>query len=474
MKRRVWITVALCILLFVMACSAKSTDRGPVDAFDPPDFSPTPAPSDYIQPGNFSGPDSYAGRYVRNKTVHADMVPMARITLPKASYFVKPTPDGGAIAILQVTVGEVTNGDPDAALRVIRFATDGSVLWDKQYNEMLFKGYLVSCCITEDGGFAVSLRVNVQKGMSIAADMLWRFSSDGKLLFKTKDGITAGALDQIFAAPGGALLAAGIVERENKFSVSVLRFEKDGKIKEYEGAGTDALILSASRQSDSGLVLVCRCYADPAQDTASEIVSKIMSFDEHLNLQWSKRMTLNEDFSEVLAADSIAGALVRGAVKKTVEGSSMKLSVPVLFHFDAKGVMDWTYTVEEDGISQATKLADGRYIAGIQHWQSGPVTSRFAVFSPDGKLQVMLEPLYGFVEQIVPTDDGGFTAVLRQAVRQLPQPPYISSIWADTEAVVVHYDRELNIVWMRTINQYKHERWLDVVVPTTDDRLLIG
>ena len=64
MKRYGCILICLCLLMLFSACAVKSNDRGPADAFDPPDFSPSAAPSDYLQPGDLSGSDSYANRYV--------------------------------------------------------------------------------------------------------------------------------------------------------------------------------------------------------------------------------------------------------------------------------------------------------------------------------------------------------------------------------------------------------------------------
>ena len=232
-----WI-ILFAVTLMMLFSSCRPPVSTPSDPFDPPDFTPTQAPSDWTTIS------SHADTHVKVAPVALDKVPARHLSLPKnqSAELIKALSDGGCLAVSQVPVDEKDkSGNPVYYLRAIRFKADGSVMWDKQYNSDPFKGYMQKICVFSDSGFAVSLQIQlINSGSYSAVSRLCRFSSNGDLLWKTKDDqMKPGALDYIFAAKDGAVLAAGMLPVNNpdgsfgNNDIGLYRFEKDGTLSKY-------------------------------------------------------------------------------------------------------------------------------------------------------------------------------------------------------------------------------------------------
>jgi len=482
--RMIQLIFSLVVLLVFSSCSGFSV---PSDHFDPPDFTPTRTPTDWMVP------QSGVYRHTEIAAVALDKIPAYPIKLSKSQSFdfVKPLSDGGCLAVCQVLVnGNESSRDPMNYLQAIRFHANGTLMWDKQYNANPFQGYINSVCVFPDGGFAVSLQVTLNDStLYPSIDRLYRFSSEGGLLWISKDEQTVPrALQYLFATPNGAVITAGTtsaVKPDGSFDnndVTLLKFEKDGTRSSMVTIGTpeNDNLRNASYSSGTGLLL---SWATQLKDSAvtSGIayrqVSQIGCYDEDLHERWTSVIPLNENFFDVIALPNGEGSLAFASLVASQEDTSVTSSQSIFVYFDHDGARRWTYNVEEKKawMMAAAKLGDGRFIGGwFWNTEESGEESSLVVLSPSGSVLKTINPLPGILQQIVSTKDGGFTVILRQTVGAIPQPLYISSIWTDSEAIIAHYDSSLNLVWQRSIDQYKHEMRLDVIIPTPDDRLLIG
>lgn len=456
-----------------------------VDPFDPPDFTPTPAPSDWSRFELDLHP-------VAVEPVALDKIPVRRIALPEhlSSSLIQPTSDGGCLAV------SYTLADPNDAsgksgyyLRGTRFKADGSVLWDSRYENDPFTGYPVSLCIFPDDSFAVSIRLtDTASAEGLTLDQLVRFTAYGTKSWQSSEGQTAaGALDHLFAGPDGAVLAAGSVTTnqtdgnfENK--ISLLRFDKGGGLSgqlQVSGSGNQ-LLSDAAYTEESGLVLVWWRETTGEQSSPNAGFTQIAQagcFGADFSQKWIKEMEPGINLYNVQILPDGKGILAFGNAPAP-EGFVPDTAVlSTIFHLTSQGSLDWTYSPDEANkwLMNAAMLSDGRIIAGKYDGgaESGNISS-LLVFPEDSQTPEVLAGLPGTVQQLIPTRDGGITAVSQQSVRTIPQPPYVSSIWTDTAVIIAHYDRYLKLVWQRTIDQYKHSLRGDIVIATVDDRLLVG
>jgi hypothetical protein len=477
-------------LLAVVAGAALWIWLGPLslapDPFDPPDFTPTPAPSDWMT----------ITRDLRPATVKAiapRKIPATRLELPADLYAweILPTSDGGCLAIYSIQPDQDQSGSPPLSIiRVIHFKADGTILWDRRYDDHPFRIQNVSACLFADDSFAVGLKAWAGSSADSAlTNWLLRFSDDGTLEWQTEESEHPGALEFIFAAGDGSVLAAGTTEvrsggEADNLRVGLLRFSADGHLaaKNILPSENARLLYDAAYDQATGLVLLLRRSLNgaPGQGPAYVEVSVLGCFTPDLTGKWSVELKQGEYLNQIRILPEQKGIIAIGGAP-AVSGAN-PVNLPKLSHFTAQGVPDWSYSSPNPAawISLAVSLSDVRYVAGLYSYDddSGEKTSLLLFPAGAGAsgspVPRELAILPGVVQQLVPTRDGGLTAILRQSVRTLPQPPYVSSIWTDTEAIVVHYSSAMKITWQRKIDLHKHSTQADVIVATVDDRLLVG
>ncbi len=439
--------------------------------------------------------------YTPVEPIAPEKVPVSEIELPENQNadFLKALGDGGCLA---VSTCPAQGADPKKTsvqvLRVLRFAPDGSLQWTCQYDEFPFEGYVQSMCVFPDGGFAVGLRRNPSGfGQSSSGDCLFRFSPIGKLRWSTEASkVAVGALERLFALPGGALLTAGTVPSTREGvtgadnDVGLSRFEADGRLtatRTYGEKGYDTLG-AVDWAENTGLVASWR-----SETGISSLVCVGLDLSENWNVRLEEGTSLYEiqplpRGEGVLAAGTVAIPLEKGeTAPEGVVGTSLNHST--LFRFDGAGDLRWKWVSEDprDWVQAMAQLEDGRIVMVTSKYRedTGPIT-RLQVLSREGIILTQLpdagekqgsgasERLPGTILKIVPTREGGFTVILRQDIKTIPQPVFVSSIWMDTEAVVAHFDAHLSMIWRQSYNRYKDVLRLDLVLPTSEDRLMIG
>jgi hypothetical protein len=455
------------------------------DPFDPPDFTPTPAPSDWTTITRDLHPATI-------KTIALRKIPATRLDLPADLYAweILPTSDGGCLAIYNIQTDQDQSGAlPLSVIRIIHFKADGGILWDRRYDDHPFRIQNVSACLFADDSFAIGLKAWTGPAAdSSMTNWLLRFSKDGALDWQTEESEHPGALERVFATDDGSVLAAGTTEVRSTggaddLGVGLLRFAADGHLAAMNLLPPESarLLYDASYDQETGLVLLWRRSLNGAPGQGSDYVevSVLACFAPDLTEKWSLELKQGEYLNQIRILPDQKGIIATGGASSAVAGAD-NVNVSKLSHFTAQGVPDWSYLSSRPAawLSLAVALSDGRYVAGLYSYNenSGEKTSLliFPAGASGSPVPQETAALPGVIEQLVPTRDGGFTAVLRQSVRTLPQPPYVSSIWTDSEAIVVHYSSAMKITWQRKIDLYKHSTRPNTIVATVDDRLLIG
>ena len=488
---------SMAVFSLLSSCSIWKTAGDP---FDPPDFVPTAAPSDWMILNPLHD-------YKEITPLAIEDIPASRIELPDLQYseMIRPAADGGCIAISLMEVSasgssgsqdSSSAGDavenPEYHLQATRYKANGGIAWHKVYEAETFRGYPITMCIFEDGSFAASFDIALPSvSQSSSSDILYRFSSGGSLLWKTKaDETDQGSLEYLFAAADGAVLAAGTIAavgEDGTFSnsdISLMRFEMDGTLAKSVTLSMpqNDMLVDASFDAGAGLVISWRTEVtdDPAlAEVAFNQVSQIECFNADLSKKWVIVMPADESPSEVILLPDGDGCLafVSKITGQEVNGAVNTSYISELVRFTNTGSRLWTYSLEQPNawIMAATQLDDGRIVGGW-YWNTleDNEESTLFILSSDGILENEVAVYPGVLRQIAATTESSFTVVLSQTVGGLPQPPYISSMWTDTEAIIAHFDSSLTLVWQRRIDQYKHALRTDIVIPCRKDNLLVG
>ncbi len=483
-KSQWYLASALLIPVFLIGSVIFLNRARATDPFDPPDFTPTPAPTDWLKPGE--GEISYQAV----EPVNLNKVPIRKIMLPKTQTreFIRPTSDGGCLAVTFELVDEQdTSGQPDHFLRVMRIKSDGGILWDNRYEGTPFAGTGVSMTVFPDDRFAIGMRVR-QSGASNPrlVDRLVRFRADGTMKSETVPSEwSAGSLDHLFARPDGTILAVGTVDGSGwvgsspypRVTASVI--EEDGTVSRtyiVSGVGYQSLV-DVLYVEDDRLYLLSR-IEDLGGEGQTGIAwsqrSQITCLTADIEERWSTRLESGQTAYSLLAQRPDGSLVISAALPE--QESQPTAFRPALMAFNRDGAHSWSwYETPPAWFLAAAILEDGRLTVGLMQTGTQSATeTRLLLFAMDSPSPQTLATIPGQLMELVPTQDGGLTVIARQSVRQLPQPPYISSIWLDTAVVVAHYDQALRLVWRRTIDQYKHDRKTDLVIVTSEDRLLAG
>ena len=462
------LTAAIWILPLAAACDS-NTPRA--DAFDPKDFVPTPSPTDWISPAGSSV------HHVEVESFDMEKVPAVKIELPaeQVSELLSPLSDGGCLAVsVKTAAGENSKVAIRLDLRAIRFNPDGSVLWDRVLDTIDHSGYVTALSVFPDGAFVIGVR----PAGSISpnrdpVDLLYRFSPEGNLQWKTDAPLFAtGAIEHLFSLPDGAVLAVGTVSSKESNDISLIRMEQDGTLTRQLILVTPQYdtLMDADYAPGIGLVILYRNEDFGTAGVSPRQRSSLGCFNEQVQKIWTVETAVGEPLYQVDAVDG-KGILAQGYVQDASTSHS------TLFYFSPLGAKTWSCTPADQPswLTGAAVLKNGQLVVSSFHQtEEGGQATLLTIHADNGTILTEMEQMPGMATQLIPTADGGFTLVLRQGVRSLPQPPHISSLWTDTEAIVAHYDKDLRLKWRRTIDQYKHSLRTDNIIATVDDRLFVG
>ena len=480
MKRWHFLPVLLSTTVVLLPLTACGLPVG--DPFDPTAAVPTASPSDwYAFNQDFGAVDV--------KPVGLAMIPATKLDLPEIYHagFQEPLSDGGCITAAFVPVDAADSSyEKGSYLRLVRFGRDGRRVWDRTLDSEAFHGYAVGLCVFGDDGFAVAVRTAKDTSGTDTVDRLLRFSSSGQPQWDSDVGVfVAGALEKVFATPDGAVLCAGTVPSPDggetvDNDVALNRIEKDGTVSKQVVLGTSGYeyLMDASYAAPLGLVVAWRTedFSSAADGSAFSTFSRVAGFDDSLEQIWSRDIDKKTSLFEVQVLPGGQGTFLLGSTR--FDSLPEQASGASFDFVDPDGEIVWSYSLElpQSWVREAVRLTDGRSVLGISHPSEGNLqeTTLLTVFSTTGGIVGQIPAPPGGIQWVKETRDGGFTVCTRQTLKGLPQPPYISSMWTDSEAVVAHYDSDLKLKWMRSIDQYKDSTRGDLVFPTSDDRLLVG
>ncbi|GMQ61666.1 PQQ-binding-like beta-propeller repeat protein [Vallitalea maricola] len=95
------------------------------------------------------------------------------------------------------------------------------------------------------------------------------------------------------------------------------------------------------------------------------------------------------------------------------------------------------------------------------------------IFDHNGKRKKIIKDLKYPLDTITPTDDGGFIVKSQRTIGNIPTPAVLSTIWTDTEVVIVKYNSDYEVEWRKTYDKYKDSKLVDCIIPLRDGRVIV-
>ncbi len=478
MRRRTLLPLPLLAALLALPLLASSC-AGPAaagDWLDPTAGAATPVPTDWLSIGNGITPAPVVA-------VAPGKVPASRLALPEDAYGqILPTSDGGALWVADVAADpKDTTGASGRRIRAIRYTATGAVAWDRTDGTTpALHAYVGQAVLFADGGYAVVLHEATGSATGTMQDRILRYAADGTPRAADRQPVgEAGAFEHVFALADGTLLAAGTAQvfeggTQAASEIVLTRIPKDSAtLEERRFARSDGVMLyDADWAEGTGLVAVWRTMVQ-GEGGSTRWDSTVGLFGEDLAERWTKAMPAGLGLTGATALADGKG-LYLAAQRQAGDPAQ---ALPVLLLLDKDGTTRWERTGEggQTWFLDPVLLKDGRtLVAHAMAQTAGGGSTEVLLLSAAGEPVSAVARIPGFLTFLAGTKDGGATLCTRQAVKPLPQPPYISSMWQDTRAVVAHLDGSLTVTWTRVIDQFKNALRGDVVVPTSEGRLLVG
>lgn len=392
--------------------------------------------------------------------------------------------DGGFICASMKGVSEHIYSDViKFKPKACKISETGSIIWEKEYDFITEKGRVNNLIACPDGGFLFSVSSYPfydGSGFDFEKSFIVKCDGQGNVIWeKDFDNYSGELLHSLFITENEEIIAAGQwrtvngkQSMEGADDIVVTRLDKDGNIlkqKVFGGSDFDSLY-SALYDKGLGIVIDGRSQSkdgDFAIDKDESGRDFIACIDKDLDLKWVCFAGEKESFSyDRLVIDDgyiyVPGGTIRTGIPSTV----------FLIKLDEAGNRVWT----------KTDIFSGYWGGGAAILQNGDVAigsvgklnqGEIAILDRDGNVKKRLEGLKFAISTITPVQDGGFIVTSRREIKTIPQPPYISSIWYDTELVAVKYRSDYSIEWMKTYDKYKDKLDMDFALPLEDGRIIV-
>jgi hypothetical protein len=353
------------------------------------------------------------------------------------------------------------------------------VLWKREYGYKTRSGRISNVRAYPDGSFVFSVQTYpfyTEGGQVLEKSIIIKCASDGNELWKREfDDYSGNLLNNLFLTEDGQIITSGMQrgKDDDHTDIMLMKLYMDGRIlaqKSFGGSDFEHLskalydrelgiVISGSTQSRDG---------DFAMKGNTNSISFIARIDKEFNLKWVSPAGDGENF-EYNQLDIWDGFVyVPGGITAGKGG----YHTGFVMKLDSDGKRVWTRKVSgtDTGMYELSVLSDGSIAVGMgvgQHNEGAIV-----VLDGGGNEKKRLKELKFRPGHIVSTADGGFIAYAVREIKCIPQPPYISSIWFDTESVAVKYNKNLEMEWRKTYDKYQDEMKQDFLLPLEDGRII--
>lgn len=420
--------------------------------------------------------------YVKLKDIRPKTIPEIKLGFPidGANFIIKETRDG-FICGSKATLALSSTKYPKSLARIQKLDQEGKVVWDREYGPATFSGRINNLLVNPDGSFLFTVQTYPywqENGPVRESSFIIKCSPNGEEVWRQEFTDDSGELLRcLFQAENGETLVvgqgllAGAKENGGTDDIIVMKLAADGRIlaqKKFGGSDFDILNM-AKYDPELGLVISGRTQSRDGEFALSRderSVDFVARIDKNLSFKWAVQAGEKESF--IYDQLAVAGGNVYVLAQNRTGDAFFS---GYLIRLDSEGNRSWTTPPLYTGIwGRAMSVLAGGDIAVAAGQQNQGI---IVILDSNGQEKQRLEDLKFAAKDIFPTADGGFIVTAQREIKCVPQPPYVSSIWYDTELVAVRYNQDYTVAWRKTYDRYKDSRGMDYVYPLPDGKMII-
>jgi hypothetical protein len=471
MKRVVFAFILLTGLMFLVSCQTVVTR---------PDGEETKGrgevPIDWVTIGK-----NYPYKKLGN--IRVSKIPEVRINFgaePVRGQF-GTTGDGFVYATMNPTAESTEQSELQKPL-VKKYDKTGKLMWEKEYEYTSGTGYINNLVIYPDNGFLFTVQTfpRYSEGLvSYEKSLVVRCGKNGEILWEREfDDYSGNMMKQALLAENEEIYIIGTGRMKNALqtkeeaadSISITKLDSGGNLLEQKwfGGSDFEQLYSAVYSREAGLILWGSSQShggDFAIDNGLLHNDFITCISNMLEVQWVVHAGNNRGYNTAPYVTQNGEIYILGNIQET--GSIPK---GLLIKLDPQGNSLWEKQIYDGYWGRSlTQAENGDILIAKGYAESGMI----AVVDSDGNEKKLLEGLPFNPEQICPVETGGFIVTATRIVNYVPQPPFISMIWYDTELVAVKYGNDYEIEWRKTYDKYKDQKGTDSAWPQLDGSIAV-
>lgn len=361
---------------------------------------------------------------------------------------------------------------------VRKFDRNGKLLWEKEYEYGTYSGRVNNLLVYPDDSFLFSVQTYpyyIDNNLVSEKNYIVRCDKDGKELWKRDfENYHGELLNNLFLSKNNEIMAVGSYYKQSEDNagsdIVIMKLDEKGNLlqeKKFGGSDFDyikhakydkelGIVISGATQSNDG---------DFAMDKAYRNVDFIALIDDSLDLKWVIHMDEKESLFDDQFIISNKNIYFSANYQN---GNTTNTSIVKL---DEKGNRIWAKPSLNVGMfaRAIAVLQNGDILCGSGQQNLGALV----VLDQMGNEKKRIKDLKYPPTAITPTDDGGFIITSSRTIGTVPQPPQISSVWYDTELVVIKYSSNYKVEWRKTYDKYKDELGRDFVLPLSNGKLVV-
>lgn len=467
--------VALALLTLLMLLSS-CTEGTVISSRDGEEASLSGSPDDWVTIGK-----DYP--YIRLENIHPLKIPEIKVKIDMESGQGQLEPLGDGFVYL--TMKPAAEGLEESELKkplARKYDKTGKLVWEKKYEYSTNTGFISNLVICSDNGFLFTVQTNPRNFNGMIENeksLIVRCASNGETLWKHELDDYSGNMvknavltkNEEICIVGTGRVKNGVQTKEDApDTIAITKLDPGGNLLEQKwfGGSDFDYVYSAVYKKAAGLILWGSSQShdgDFAIDKEMNHNDFIACINSSLELLWVFQAGMNRGFNTVPSVSEEGEVNILGSIQET--GSKPK---GLLIKLDREGKTIWEKQAYDDywGCS-VNQAANGDILIAKGYGESGMI----AVVGSDGNEKMLLEGLEFYPTRICPVESGGFIVTATRNVGYLPQPPFISSIWYDTELVAEKYGSEYKIEWRKTYDRYKNQRGTDLAWPQPDGSLVV-
>lgn len=369
---------------------------------------------------------------------------------------------------------------------IVYLDESGKILWEKSYPYTTKTGTINHLLVLSDGSFIFS----VQTYPSFSPDgeiqensFLVKCDSDGNEVWKTDmEDYSGNMIQYLFLTKEEEIVAVGQcptqkVELASSYiypdDIVVTKLDQKGNLvnqKKFGGKEFESLYL-ATYDASIGIVIsgvTQSIEGDFATENSGQTpIDFVACIDEELNVKWV--FPCDEDEHLYYNQLIVSKACFYTLGNKYLESSEQPSAT--LIKLDKNGQLLLRKNQLFLGLwsTAMAVLKNGDLVIGAGQFNQGSIT----ILNENGDEKERLGELGFAASYIYPTEDGGFIATAERIISPVAQPAYISSIWYDTELLVIKFNKDYEIEWQKTYDAYPKTLGFDFVKVFEDGSIMV-